>query len=357
MATIAALPFAAQCLQADAAQGLEYAITQAKLALEPRHIVWRWASNGAFSWIEILLQARLAFWGNTRPPIPYLALHFFQKRPELPTLRRTPLHIPDELRVWQAPCLKLPTSPTVVARSALLGKAGFVWAVEDDFRERGEQPSDPPTHPHAASGLATVFGLPIGDSTRVLWTTVVPQLAQHVQATSKVHPAKPYALYHGTGGDVRWLLRGDALRPSPVGMFGRGVYLGSFWKSTRYAGFQRAGAGGEFTLRPDSAMVARVLVFASPLSMKAPAVLGAGAPPAAVEALRRKCCDNGGQWRTRANAVMLAPTKLGVSRWLVRNEEWVAKADVCVVRHVAALNLLTVPRAPWQPWARFACIH
>ena len=269
---------------------------------------WRWCRQGTRVWLEFAVQPRActadAFYlswcrrgAGAEVAEQHPTLHMHAKAPP----------------------------PSGVTRRAL-GAQLRLWLVFDDLVPRGEAPYPAPA---PCAGVATFCGLPIAASI----TTFVPQLL----ATQQQFPtlARPLALYHGTCAAIAWVAS-EPLRASQQGMLGSGcVYLGPWWKATRFAGFQRAGGAGEYTPAPHGThVVLRVLVFA-----------------AAVREL--EAADEDLDW-TSVEAARLPPTPLDPQgkRWLVRNAEWAAQPSLCLMRHIVVLDVSSMARNPWRPWRR-----
>lgn len=396
---------------ADRAWAASTSLAKQRVAPRQRHVVWRWCVSAHWCWREVALQPEPAWWDH-RVGVSHFVLGWVSGRwrgrqPWWERVCRKHLTIPvadgeqagavgRRLVLWQAPTQVTSGFPTSVshatcaAHQGLNTSSGVVWAVFSDTIRRGQCPEAP-------RGFATVFDMQLRD-------VVVADMGREEvrKALAECDPPKPfreeslpYALYHGTGGDMAWLRRrGARLRDSPCGMLGVGVYLGSFTKAVRFAAFARnAVPVTEFGARgaQDAVGILRVLVFAASAKVKR---MGGGRHPMVPAARvvphgggkrkrggaagrqqrelakdwtdrqRAPFVDHESTWRRQHfDAVALLPTRVGVNPhtgqevWVVRNEEWCVRSSLTLIRNVADLHLGTVTLDPWRPWRRAAAIH
>lgn len=365
-------------------------------AVARSHLVWRWCSHGKWCWREFALQPRQAG-GDAQNNISHFVLGWVggewagKKAPWWESACTNHATLP-RLSLWQAPTRRFDGRPNQVDHRTLQVNAGrntskgMVWAVWNDMVRRGQCPRTP-------QGFVTVFDMQVQEF-------VVADLAREdVRAALHSRPLPsgfecewfPQALYHGTGGDLRWLSKegGGRLRNSTEGMLGSGVYLGSFTKAVRFAGFSRnASEKTEYSARGSEEVVAilRVLVFVREEKIKRLNQGGDAAyfsrlfsvkkrkqrgeeydakqARAWTDARRAPYNDARSVWRQqRFDAVALLPTCVGVNPysdkdiWVVRNEEWCVRSSATLVRNVADLHLETVTLDPWLPWRRSAAIR
>ena len=251
----------------------------------------------------------------------------------------------------------------------------IVWAVASDLEaRRGERPNK-----HA--GFATLFDMQINAEVLADWgSKALPPLLAALRpttaATAASARARPVVLYHGTGGSpasLAWLAKGEAMRGSPSGMLGAGVYCGSFWKATRFAAHHRGAAtGDEYTSRKadDCVAVLRLLAFVGTEHDQvwqpyASSTAHAAAADAAswTRRARQPFVDHDCAWaKAGFLAACVRPTCVGTNPfthkpvWVVRNEEWCVAPQRVLVRHVADLHTASVATAPWEPWRRSSAI-
>lgn len=244
----------------------------------------------------------------------------------------------------------------------------LLWVTMGDLRRTGQSPEHP-------QGFANLFGHPFAE-----WTEEVVQQAWPRGATAlqRRWPCSettiPFALYHGGGGKDREacqkLVR-EGVRASEGGMLGPGVYLGSFFKATRYAYFDRHSVRGEtYIERGGRSCVLRCLVFARRVkkmeestyvcrdsrakAQNPHASEGSRWFSQAIQCLR----DPEGHWGAVEgfDAARLRPTPLGRGKWMVRNEEWCVREDRVMVASVAEFAGSSMATDKWRPWDRASTI-
>ena len=382
------------------------------------HIIWRWCTFGKWCWREVALQAHIVA-KDAVTNVSHAVLGWVHgtwagqspwwvtacaKRATFSLSRHQRDQGRCELSMWQAPTCTFAGRPHQVSHAWLASQRGTnassntVWMVLNDTTRRGHCPATP-------QGYATVFDMQIQAFVLMDLMREDVQMALMETPLPRGFRAEwmPRALYHGTGGDLRWLNKqgGVQLRPSARGMLGPGVYVGSFTKAVRFAGFARnAAAHTEYSQRKWGEMVGilRVLVFVAEDKIK---WLNKGGrdkqrdhmtrwtvsfpthkrkrddamknrsnkttvsqAKAWTDAQRKPFVDHTARWRKQQyDAVALLPTCVGVNphsgklTWVVRNEEWCTRAAITLVRHVADLHVTSVALNPWQPWRRAAAIR
>jgi hypothetical protein len=202
--------------------------------------------------------------------------------------------------------------------------------------------------------MACVFGLSLAAPRETL-----QRVCSMVQAHGAVPPA--LVLYHGTSAHCWSSIAAEGLRPS-YGMLGSGVYLGSFWKATRFAARSQ-----DYVLRKEGGCVARVYVFSSTLlampALQAPAyvcgctectTLVRNGSAAALE--RAAHTDHQTRWAhdPACDGVFLEPRRCAgdARQWIVRNAEWCLRSRCLRVQNGARLRMDTVIAERYEPLQR-----
>lgn len=154
----------------------------------------------------------------------------------------------------------------------------------------------------------------------------------------------PLSLYHGTSSD---LLQSCTVNLNPSdGMLGYGIYLGTFWKASRFATRDQ-----NHTIRNGS--ILRYIVF----------------PTQIIEFPRinwichcLKCKNNNWasnvsdhetKWKLIGDAAHALPTKglnEGSNKWVLKNEEWCVNCPI-LLTHTANINLNTI-EPHYDPYQR-----
>ena len=153
--------------------------------------------------------------------------------------------------------------------------------------------------------------------------------AQIVQEFNKsLEQLNVYSLYHGTHvKNIQSILR-DGLDET-YGMLGNGVYLGTFWKASRFACFSQ-------TYEKQDGAIFRVIVHGSIQNLP-------------LENWKCECCDNiiadhASKWKTNYNGICANPTKTnlinkdGKPKYLLRNEEWCVQKQNVQLSHYALIQ-------------------
>lgn len=230
---------------------------------------------------------------------------------------------------------------------ASLEKVGL-WVVPADAHPMGGLPEE------GLPDVASVYGIPLQHSKDQLQGICAS--VQHL--TTKASPS--LVLYHGTS-ELCWpSIAHGGLRES-FGMLGTGVYLGSFWKATRFAARSQ-----EYVMRSEGGCIARVYVHGDaiasiPHSLEpryactCPECVDARAIGGA--ALERAAhTDHETRWAQDASCLglHLSPRKCTADPklWIVRNAEWCLRASCLRVQNAAALNLGSVVAERYDPLQR-----
>jgi len=220
-----------------------------------------------------------------------------------------------------------------------------LWIVPADARPAGGIPED------GVQDLVRVFGLELLPSEHEL---------RQVCALASSGSPPDCVLYHGTSLDAWAGIQQHGLMASK-GMLGTGVYLGSFWKATRFAARTQ-----DYTLRRQGeACIARVYCFCPQLqdwSEKATsyecaceectsARLRGGA---ALE--RSTFTDHESRWAFDASCSgVFMPTRkssIDANLWIVRNAEWCVRPACCRVQNAAKLDMGSVVQERYEPTQR-----
>lgn len=219
------------------------------------------------------------------------------------------------------------TTSNMPSRIGLPSTGDIVWLVADDVRARGQSPEEP-------EGISAWMGVRCCKSLTDRWHKLerIPQEPAGYVA--------PIAMYHGTHvRAVRGIIAEGLFET--MGMVGKGVYVGTFWKATRYAMYD-----AQYNPRPPgTGMVLRVLVFPS----------SAGTAPLTADGADAVALFKSTPWRAAGWGVRVVPRLEGASTagpGCVRNEEWCVDKSTVEVVGVGRVNMGTVKVAPWDPWWR-----
>ena len=141
---------------------------------------------------------------------------------------------------------------------------------------------------------------------------------------------KVHSLYHGTNVKNILSILQTGLKET-YGMLGNGVYLGTFWKASRFACFS------QLYEKQDGAII-RVIVKGNIKHLPLKTWICA-------------CCNNivadhNSQWSLENfNGICAKPTKLedemakdGKPKYLLRNEEWCVQKDCIKITHLANIS-------------------
>lgn len=184
--------------------------------------------------------------------------------------------------------------------------ANGAWAVYLDLVPKGG-----PLGP----SVATYYGLPVDSRLHlVLQNAMRPIYASVASLWPHVsYAAEPFVTYHGTARSAVKTILQEGLKPS-FGMLGTAVYLGSFWKSFRFATLTQ-----DYKRRPGA--ILRIYAFWRFPYLKTLGISDrckcsrCGAPvPDAVA----KLCDHNAVWSAFAKAVIVWPVVGGP----IKNEEY-----------------------------------
>jgi len=206
-----------------------------------------------------------------------------------------------------------------------------IWIIESDWIPHGSVPDK-------VSGRSVLFGIPIQGFHQITF-----EIWRNIQIYFGVNPHEaPISVYHGTDKQFLKSILQQGLRPS-YGMFGNGVYFGSFWKAFRFA-----------TLTQDykkrSGAIFRCLAFWKTVYIR-------NHYPAQCSCCTGKTyADHKGAWLASGKDVLyLYPTMLDSEKWAVKNEEWfVPQADKVFLDAFAYAERST---EAYDPWARDICIE
>lgn len=233
----------------------------------------------------------------------------------------------------------------VLLNAASLATQG-IWIVPADARPMGAVAEE------GVAGKVCVLGQALAHSEFEL---------QQVCACVRAKEAAPdCVLYHGTSTPAWPSIQSSGLQESQ-GMLGCGVYLGSFWKATRFAARTQT-----YQLREQGqALVARVYCFCPDLddwTAKTETYACACAECSRARQLggaaleRSVFTDHESRWACRsACSGVYMPSRKSVadpSLWIVRNAEWCLRASCCRVQNAALLDMDTVLKDRYDPLQR-----
>jgi hypothetical protein len=183
--------------------------------------------------------------------------------------------------------------------------ANGAWAVYLDLVPKGG-----PLGP----AVANYYGLPVDPTLHQVLQNAMAEVYASVKALwpQVQYSAEPFVVYHGTArANVKSIFQGG-LKPS-FGMLGTAVYLGSFWKSFRFATLTQ-----DYKRRPGA--VLRIYAFwrfpylkSLAGSNRCQCQLCLGAPDATA-----KLCDHNATWSALSKAVIVLPVVGGP----IKNEEY-----------------------------------
>lgn len=237
---------------------------------------------------------------------------------------------------------KAPEKTTPRTRENLLSD-GF-WCVESDWIAKGgysgtslEDALAKRTSKQLVPYLTTLFGLPVAPPCSI---DAFKQILFLVQQKEHVSLQQPIVVYHGTAREnVRSIVKGG-LKPS-YGMFGNALYLGSFWKSYRFATLTQ-----DYKDRPGS--VFRVLAFWKRTIFR---------NYTSGKCFCSACCgkvtyaDHQEQWKScAADAIVMLPME-HEGKFVVRNEEYACRDDSTLFLD-AVCNVSRPPGMSHDPWNR-----
>ena len=227
-----------------------------------------------------------------------------------------------------------------------------VWAVDADFIERGAVPRS------SVRECASVWNIPIATQARAVWA--------HAREKTRAGTIEPLAVYHGTSIAAVKNIKKTGFQPSH-GMLGRAIYVGTFWKSVRYAS-----RSADYGLRQQGeAVVFRALLHVgrctefdgtgTPCRCETCATSRAQASSrvdAAVDDERTRVADHNGTWQLSFDTAHVPVVQSSRSTdtkpvFVTRNEEWaVAKSEALWVQAVALLDMESVDKPHWNPLQR-----
>lgn len=206
---------------------------------------------------------------------------------------------------------------------ARLEKSSGIWIVRDDCVEKGHYTPD------KIPGKAQYFSVPIDYMTRL----------NIDQAALLMRDTGPTVLYHGTELTNVESIRKEGLK-STLGMLGWGVYLGTFWKATRYACLTQ-------DYKPQSGSVFRVFAFPTNIiELPSPSwkcTCGCSTPDIADHTLSLK------------NDIHVSQSHLSKDG-RIKNEEWVIKGKT-FLQQCAKINEATFPSPHYDPTFRGTLIN
>ena len=222
-----------------------------------------------------------------------------------------------------------------------------VWIVAADAIPAGEVLEE------GVAAKCSVFGLPLAESFEAI--------AEVCSSVCAPRPQPNLVLYHGSSSSNWMSIAATGLRPSK-GMLGMGVYMGSFWKATRFAARTQ-----EYQLREEGGCISRVYVFAASLhampARQTPAyvcpcdecaTLMKHGSPASLERLAHT--DHESRWAAdeTCDGLYLEPRRCETDarRWIVRNAEWCVRPRCLSVQNGARLDMQSVFAERYDPLQR-----
>lgn len=236
-------------------------------------------------------------------------------------------------------------TPSLLDRESI-ARSG-VWIVAADAIPAGE------VREEGVVAQCSVFGLQLAESYEAL--------AAVCSSVSAPRPQPNLVLYHGSSSSNWTSIAAAGLRPSK-GMLGMGVYLGSFWKATRFAARTQ-----DYQLRDEGGSISRVYVFA-PFLLAMPAretpayfcpcdecaALIKHGSPASMERLAHT--DHESRWAAdeACDGLFLEPRRCATDtrRWIVRNAEWCVRPRCLRVQNGARLDMQSVFAEHYDPLQR-----
>jgi len=192
--------------------------------------------------------------------------------------------------------------------SEKLKNSNGVWIVPNDCMPKGENKFE------KIAGKAQFYDIEICEKD-----------ASHIlKLCSKVWPGSqtyPMSLYHGTSKNRREEIVHDGGLQETFGMLGDAVYLGTFWKASRFAAFDK-------NYHAQEGEVYRTLVFVKEFQ------------EFPLEHWACFCCDldisdHKGIWKLLFDG---AHVNIGNTKGKLRNEEWAVKQRVQFITHVAGIQ-------------------
>jgi hypothetical protein len=181
--------------------------------------------------------------------------------------------------------------------------------------------------------ISAVYGIPIRHYLTVAkyWRLI------HERLGLSIYDA-PIVVYHGTSKEYVKSILKDGLKPFD-GMFGTGVYFGSFWKAYRFATLTQ-------DYRDRDGAIFRCYAFWKRVYIRnhyAPECPCCGVPNYA---------DHKQSWRSRnVDALYMYPMEYK-NKWIVKNEEWCALDDSMVCYDTVAYSSRPIKDVTYNPWDR-----
>jgi hypothetical protein len=235
--------------------------------------------------------------------------------------------------------------PVVLNAPSLVAQG--IWIVPADARPMGAIPDE------GVLPVVAVLGMPLAHTEQEL-----QQVCACVRGEAEGTP--DLVLYHGTSTTAWSSIQTSGLQESQ-GMLGLGVYVGSFWKATRFAARNQT-----YQLRKQGeALVVRVYCFCPALQdwtaktetyacactecSKARDVGGAARE-------RSVFTDHESRWalNTECSGVYMPSRKShhDPSQWIVRNPEWCLRSACCRIQNAALLDMSSVVHERYDPLQR-----
>lgn len=265
--------------------------------------------------------------------------------------------------------------PGTFGRSIFSKTKNSIWIIQNDLIPQGKL-DDPLKHEYVP-GIASVFGIPLDE-----WLIAVLDMSFSI--VKKFHgfdSAPIFPLYKGVDpdGTQKFIDSNCHTLDSEDGMLGRGVYLGTFWKACRYAGWPSSE-----TLRIDpprqGGVVFRYYVWAGRIitapwglcecSGHSNKISGSAAEGCRMQKLGdydyavRRYVDHLSTWRENYDCAVVKPSvlkgfakdwktgrKFMKSAFIVRNEEWITKMENIQFVSAAMVDWTTI-ECPYNPRQR-----
>ena len=224
-------------------------------------------------------------------------------------------------------------------------KRDLVWLVSDDFTQRGG------FYPEDVPDCSVYF------DTRISATDSLKILRHKHEINERLQcNCNPLSLYHGSGADRKDSILLNGLRSS-FGMLGDAVYLGTFFKASRYASRQQ-----DYTLRSEG-VIFRCLAFVNVDNIRQYPLLNYSCTCQNCinnKSGFEKVSDHFSQWNTGmfcAAQVIVSKEPFGFKKggepkFLSKNAEWAFRPDSVIIGEFLYLDISSILGPHYHPLQR-----
>jgi hypothetical protein len=241
--------------------------------------------------------------------------------------------------------LEIDTSESSKMTMTMKAKRDIVWLVSDDFTPKGG------FYPENVPDTSVYFDTRISARDSLKMLRHKHKINELLQCT-----CDPLSLYHGSGADRKDSILLNGLRQS-FGMLGDAVYLGTFFKATRYASRQQ-----DYKLR-DEGVIFRCLAFVKSSNIRQYPLLGYSCT--CQNCINKnsgfeRISDHFSQWNTGmfCGAEVLVSKepfgykKGGEPKFLSKNAEWAFRNNSVFVQEFLPLDISSIMGPHYHPLQR-----